>query len=225
MHSENRLPDSLSERRVRRSGAWGFALVAALGCSAAMAGTGHVPTDQDTYPEPIAAIPAVLGQCFACHGPNGRSEYLDWPSLAGQKQSYLLQQLRDFKSGARKHPMMQPVVAVLSDDDLKTAADYLSKRPPPQPQPQPAGNKAVTTGKPPVAAVACIACHDNAALPTEPYLNAQQVDYLVAQIHAFKAGVRNNEVMQALVANLSDEEIYDIAAYFSAQTHISSTEK
>lgn len=48
--------------------------------------------------------------------PNGRSEYNDWPSLAGQKEAYLLQQLRAFKSGERSHPMMQPVVDVLNDD-------------------------------------------------------------------------------------------------------------
>lgn len=172
-------------------------------------------SDQDTYPEPIVAIPAVLSQCFACHGPNGRSEYNDWPSLAGQKQAYLLQQLRAFKSGERDHPMMQPVVAVLTDADFVVAADYLSAQPGPVPK-----TSAYQTTKPPAAAVACIACHDNAALPTEPYLNAQQPDYLAAQIRAFQTGERKNAIMEAMVANLSAEDIAELAAYFSAQAPI-----
>src|SRR5690625_1674367 len=76
-------------------------LISAFTSSAVIAGTGIIPTDEDTYPANVTPIPAVLSQCFACHGPNGRSEYADWPSLAGQKESYLLQELRAFKSGAR----------------------------------------------------------------------------------------------------------------------------
>jgi len=220
MHNQTCLNGSLAKRLLRQAGLRSLMLMTVLGSSVALAETGRIPTDQDTYPAPIKAIPAVLSQCFACHGPNGRSEYNDWPSLAGQKQSYLLQQLMEFKSGARNHPMMQPVVDVLSDDDLKTAADYLSVQPPPLPHIEPG-----TTMTRPAAAAVCIACHDNAALPTEPYLNAQQADYLAAQLRAFKTGARQDAVMQAMTQNLSEQDITDLALYFSAQPPIATGAK
>ncbi len=141
MHNKKRFSNTPAERWLRKAGMQSLMLVTTLGlgCSVALADTGYVPTEgyipteQDVYPEPITAIPAVLSQCFACHGPNGRSEYNDWPSLAGQKQAYLLQQLQEFKTGTRNHPMMQPVVAVLNDTDFKAAADYLSAQPGPVP--------------------------------------------------------------------------------------------
>lgn len=198
----------------------GLLLMAALGCAGAMAETAHIPGDHDKYPQGVVAVPAVLSQCFACHGPGGQSAYEDWPSLAGQKQDYLLQQLRDFKSGARKHPMMQPIVANLSEADIKTAAAYFSAQAPAQPR-----NVTGKAAAAPAAGAACLACHDNAAVPDAPFLHGQKVGYLEAQLHAFKAGTRRNPVMEGMVKNLSDKDISDLAAYFSSQAPVSSTKK
>lgn len=219
MHNQMGLIGTFARQLLRQQIRHVLFLVSALICTVAAAETGYaptkgyIPTEQDVYPKPIAAIPAVLSQCFACHGPNGHSEYNDWPSLAGQKQSYLLTQLRNFKSGERKHPMMLPVVEVLTDDDFKVAAEYLSMQAPPQPK------KAANTAAPTAAAV-CIACHDNAALPVEPYLHAQQPDYLAAQIRAFQSGERHSEIMQPMVKGLTDEQVSELAEYFSTQTPI-----
>lgn len=193
----------------RRSAGAGLALAAALAGSWAHAGPGRIPTDSDKLPAGVAKAPAVVSQCMPCHGPNGRSEYESWPSLAGQKPSYLLQQLQDFKSGVRQHPMMAPIVSVLSEPDMKTLADFFGKQPPRQPSPTAA------RGAMPAAGAACIACHDNAALPIEPYLHAQQAPYLVEQIKAFRDGTRKNATMQAMVQPLSDKDIDAIAEHFS----------
>lgn len=62
--------------------------------------------------------------CAACHGANGISANPMWPNLAGQKDVYIVKQLNDFKSGARKDPVMAPMAAGLSDDDIANVAAY-----------------------------------------------------------------------------------------------------
>ena len=184
--------------------------VLATAAFAAHAGDGRIPTDQDKLPKGVVAAPAVAAQCMACHGPGGQSQYDDWPALAGQKQSYLLQQLQDFKSGARKDPMMAPVVVNLSDTDMKKLAEHFSKQAALQPRQPLTANVAA-----PAAAAACMACHDNAALPSEPFLHGQKAAYLTEQIKAFRDGKRKNAVMEAMTKPLSDADITAIAEHFS----------
>ncbi len=73
-----------------------------------------------------AAGKAKAGTCAACHGANGISAIPMYPNLAGQKEAYLAKQLRDFKSGARKDPVMGPMAAPLSDEDITNLAAYFS---------------------------------------------------------------------------------------------------
>ena len=72
--------------------------------------------------------------CIACHGPEGKGvaniENTPYPRLAGQNPTYLLNQLKALKSGARKGAMsaiMQPPALTLSAAEMKKLADYLSK--------------------------------------------------------------------------------------------------
>ncbi len=64
--------------------------------------------------------------CFSCHGSNGISTSGLWPNLAGQKAPYLVKQMKDFKSGARKDPMMSPMAMSLSDEQITAIAEYFS---------------------------------------------------------------------------------------------------
>ena len=64
--------------------------------------------------------------CMACHGLEGISNTDMWPNLAGQKRGYLIAQIKAYKSGVRKDPMMLPMVKALSEDDIKNIADYYS---------------------------------------------------------------------------------------------------
>ncbi len=74
----------------------------------------------------FAQVPAAAATCVACHGANGISANTMWPNLAGQKEGYLAKQMHDFKSGARKDPMMNPLVAALSDKDIEELSKYFS---------------------------------------------------------------------------------------------------
>ena len=70
--------------------------------------------------------------CAACHGPNGISPTDIWPNLAGQKQGYLVKQLKDFRDGTRLEPTMAPFVKPLTDKDIENLAAYYSSMKPGQ---------------------------------------------------------------------------------------------
>lgn len=69
--------------------------------------------------------------CNACHGPTGNKPLMpDYPKIAGQNAKYIEKQMQDIKSGARANgnsAAMKGVMHLVSDDDIKAIADYLSK--------------------------------------------------------------------------------------------------
>jgi cytochrome c553 len=70
-----------------------------------------------------------------------------------------------------------------------------------------------------VDVTACQACHGENGIsrnPRVPNLAGQQQAYLAAQLQAFRAGTRRNDLMQAVAAQLSDAEIAGLAAYWSS---------
>ena len=66
--------------------------------------------------------------CAACHGENGVSQVPDFPKLAGQYNDYLVRALNDYKSGARKNPIMAGQVANLKKEDIADLAAYFSSQ-------------------------------------------------------------------------------------------------
>lgn len=72
--------------------------------------------------------PTIATTCVACHGQNGISAAPIWPNLAGQKEAYLVKQLKDFRSGARKDPVMAPLTMNLSDEDIDKLAKFYSNQ-------------------------------------------------------------------------------------------------
>ncbi|MGH8503347.1 MAG: c-type cytochrome [Gammaproteobacteria bacterium] len=66
--------------------------------------------------------------CAACHGPDGNSPAPNFPKLAGQHEDYLLRALEDYKSGARKNPVMAGMVAPLSEQDMEDLAAFYAQQ-------------------------------------------------------------------------------------------------
>ena len=64
--------------------------------------------------------------CAACHGADGISAVPAYPNLKGQKEAYIVKQLKAFKSGARKDPTMSAMAAPLSDADVANLAAHFS---------------------------------------------------------------------------------------------------
>jgi cytochrome c553 len=66
--------------------------------------------------------------CVGCHQANGAG-YEKYPRLAGQRQAYTVQQLTEFKGGARTNDrahVMRAVAGRLSDDEIKAVAEYVA---------------------------------------------------------------------------------------------------
>jgi len=67
--------------------------------------------------------------CAACHGLDGNSPQPDYPKLAGQHREYLAKALRDYKSGARKNPIMAGFAAALSQEEMENVSAWFSLQP------------------------------------------------------------------------------------------------
>lgn len=67
----------------------------------------------------------------------------------------------------------------------------------------------------------CAACHgtkgQSDVAPTNPILAGQYESYLINALLSYRSGTRQNAIMNGFAATLSDEDIADLAAYFSAQ--------
>ena len=66
--------------------------------------------------------------CVACHGPDGNSPAPDFPKIAGQHYDYLLKARKDYNSGARKSPILAPLVASLTQRDMEDLAAFYSSQ-------------------------------------------------------------------------------------------------
>ncbi|WXT99483.1 MAG: hypothetical protein Ctma_0182 [Catillopecten margaritatus gill symbiont] len=63
--------------------------------------------------------------CGSCHGANGKSAIPAYPSLVGKSATYLVKQLRDFQTGARKNATMNAMAPMAAGHE-QAIADYLS---------------------------------------------------------------------------------------------------
>ncbi|KAB0479595.1 c-type cytochrome [Vibrio chagasii] len=68
----------------------------------------------------------VNNLCSQCHGDKIIPFVQSYPNIKGQKSSYILKQLRDFKSDSRQDLYMQSVLKSLSDKDLQDVAAFYS---------------------------------------------------------------------------------------------------
>jgi len=71
----------------------------------------------------------VKAGCQACHGADGNSQSADYPKLGGQYPDYLAKALRDYKSGARKNPIMGAFAGTLSTADIENVSAYYAAQP------------------------------------------------------------------------------------------------
>ena len=73
----------------------------------------------------------------------------------------------------------------------------------------------------------CMACHGmdgNSANPEWPALAGQHASYITKQIKHFKAGERQNPLMAPMAMMLTDQDVEDLAAYFSSQKRVATGE-
>jgi cytochrome c553 len=173
---------------------------------------------------PVAGATTAAQTCFACHGADGNSTQAGFPNLAGQKESYLYAQLRNFASGARKNEIMHGMVAALDDRQMQDVAAHFSrqvrKTPPSKVPLSGAGRDLYLSGNQARQVPACVECHGDT--PTRawganpPRLAGQPAVYLEAQLKALREGQRTEARMMPMVASrLSDADIRAVSAYLA----------
>lgn len=79
-------------------------------------------------PKAGAPVATAAGErvatCAACHGEAGISAAPTWPNLAGQHRDYLEHTIRQYKSGARKDPVMGAQAQQIKDEDIAAIAAH-----------------------------------------------------------------------------------------------------
>ena len=176
---------------------------------------------------------ALAGVCAGCHGVDGVSPIPTQPNLAGMSWQYTARQLRHFKSGQRDNAIMKGFSATLSDADMKSLGVYFAAQ-----KGRAIGTKDeklaksaerlyragdATRGIP-----ACAGCHSpsGAGIPAQyPRVGGQHAEYTLAQLTAFKGGVRggatkddsnaSGKIMMTIASRLTEGEMKALAEYTS----------
>lgn len=185
------------------------------------------PAGADTLVDgSVDAGKAKSTTCSACHGPDGNSVNPVWPSLAGQHATYIVDQLKAFRDGTRKDPLMTAQAMSLSDDDIRDLAVYyasqrMAARAVANASTVDKGRALFSGGDAEAGAAACIACHgpvgrgNPAAL--YPLLRGQHAAYTAKQLRDYKSGARvtdgTTRMMRSIAASLSEEDINAVASY------------
>ncbi|MDB6099790.1 MAG: cytochrome [Gammaproteobacteria bacterium] len=172
----------------------------------------------------VEAGAAKAATCQACHGASGNSTNPEWPSLAGLGADYIAEQLNNFKTGKRASPVMMPMTANLTPDDMADLGLYFDSLPNTGLEADPsfwqAGERLYRGGDQTRAIPACMACHGPTGRGNEPAkfpaLRGQQPGYLVKQLNDYATGTRAtgpNGIMQIIAKRLSPDEIKSVASY------------
>lgn len=205
-------------------------LFAASGGAAVTAANASSATPAAAAATSTTAGSASAGQaesatCAACHGADGNSLSPQFPKLAGQGAPYIVEQLQNFKSGKRQNPIMAPMAAPLTLQNMKDLAAWFSSQTVKPGEADPklvkAGEAIYRGGDAASGVPACAACHSPDGAGNEPMkipqIAGQYSDYVVAQLQAFAAGARSasdpNGMMKTVASHLTPEQMQAVASY------------
>jgi len=148
--------------------------------------------------------------CGGCHGSHGVSIDTATPSLAAQDPQYLVRAIKGYRT-SRKNDTMARVVASLTDQEINDiVAFYASQR-----------SKPAEDGQNLLKDITdkCNRCHagdiNNPALAI-PIINAQDKDYLVIALRAYRDGKRGSSLMHNMSVPYGDSIIESIASYYAS---------
>ena len=207
-------------------------LICALG-AAAFAQSSAPPPPPPLMPITLAGDAtrgAVIGQtCAGCHGIpgyyNAQPAY-QVPMLGGQNADYIEVALQGYRRGTRGHETMQAQAASLSDQDIADVAAYFEGFKGEAERPRTLASTAkIEAGR--AKSATCAACHGPegvAAAPQWPSLAGQHETYLQVALERYKTGRRVDMVMNPLIAQLDEQSIEELAAFFASQPHLYNTE-
>jgi cytochrome c553 len=160
--------------------------------------------------------------CSACHGFGGQSQSNTMPILAGIAPWYFKKAIQDYAAGKRPSPEMEPYAKMVLQSGVDDITAYFAAQAR-TPSPVKLDPAAVERGR--AAAVQCTLCHGVSgkgdASKGVPDLTGQPPGYLRNQMLLFKADRRSPgdeqlKSVKALMRTIPDEQIADLAAYWSS---------
>jgi cytochrome c553 len=184
-----------------------FGLAAALFCASLASGQGMPLADR-------------IKLCGGCHGEDGNSRMENVPSLAGQPEFFILNQLFLMREGVRRIEVMMSLVKDLKDDEIDALAKHFSGLPSAASD-EPIDPALVKRGGELAAGLRCGSCH----LPTlagqeqMPRLAKQRVDYMIYALKAFRDDKRSgaDTLMTSVVLGKSDADLAALAHYAASR--------
>ena len=172
-----------------------------------------------------ATIHKVTTVCQNCHGARGDSVSGTFPRLNGQQAKYIAAQLKNFREHSRSDPhamaYMWGMAAELDDALVADLAKYYASQKPTEPRTGGAlaakGKEIFLNGVEADHVPPCQACHGDHGEGSDdaPRIAGQHADYLKHQLEAFRARLRENEVMHANTKDMTDQEIEAVVSYLA----------
>lgn len=203
-----------------------YLLMTSLLLASALAFADH-PAEKQKIPDIPPALHEKVAVCITCHGPNGNSTNGKYPSLAGQKTTYIYSQLKDFMLGRRSNPEMSAIASTITDKaEALELAKFFGSLPPFRYnsraenafKPEPAR---VAAGKVIAERTICTMCHGEAfkGMGDVPRVQEQQPQYVIKQLQDLRDGRRTNDggSMKGALGPLSDEEIENLVHFIASQ--------
>ena len=169
----------------------------------------------------------LVATCAGCHGADGNSVVGQWPTLAGQRESYTLAQLIHVQKGERMIESMMGLLDNYSEDQLRDIAAFYAAQEVKVGQADSInfelGQRIYRAGNLSNGVPACTGCHGPQGKGVEsagyPMLSGQKAEYVVTSLVAYKNGERvhssNAKIMQGIATRLTTEEIRAVANYVS----------
>jgi cytochrome c553 len=175
-----------------------------------------------TVPALAQSVPLAerTQQCAGCHGEEGNSRLENIPSLAGQPEFFLMNQLVLMREGVRRIDAMMPFVKDLTDADIDGLAKHFARLAP-KPSDERIDPTLAKRGAELAPSLRCTSCH----LPTlagqeqMPRLAKQRVDYMTYALKQFRDNQRTGAETQmtAVVYGLSDRDLAALAHWSASK--------
>lgn len=172
-------------------------------------------------------------RCIECHsidprtsGPNNGTGG-KFAKLTGQSSAYIVKQIRDFRSGARRHDFMAMMARSVDDADIADIAAYFAGLPVMRgdgARDVAPARELYLRGDPARGVTACVECHGDAGkgraagAATAPVIGGQEAHYLERQLTEWRSGERHNSAdgaMNRVTQTLTDREIQALASYLA----------
>jgi len=195
--------------------------VALIGCTDKDPSTAKTTVPKQAAADVHAGKAFAERECKACHGVDGKGTAAAIPSLAAQRERYLLASIQAYKEGKRHHAALRTMAGRMSEADVKNVAAYYASLPPVA---SASGKEApffspYESGK--TLAAGCAKCHGedgNSTTPGTPSLAGQQPRYFVLALQEYLNADRKKSPMHSMLPGLSKLDMESLALYFASQT-------